>query len=628
MSPAVSFKSVVVVTSQGVRLWTLNRKVWSESKAKLSLDSAPSSEAIALTQGSNLLVLVSDAYTGHLQFVAPNKKEELTDEALGQRLQNDYQIDVGSYEFAMQRSNLTRTEMQVSVSGIEAAIYAQVQSLIAALQPRKSWVMPLGWFLSPLKSVEPVLLAVVGPKDQVYVSHHYLGVDDARELTLSELTEYVQSRKEERKETHLLYIQAPARTFKKLESSLAELVAVHPLVPDASGDPLTEVITEVMNKGTDVLSELLHFEDAVSEVAEESTVASTNQEDPDVAVATVTTVTETVSVVSPAMAPGPVISGLQSSDDLEFVGGEESEMADSSDSADSSEDTDTAGDLPQPRLPQPSAPVAPPVSTARTRVAVTQEVIDPEETSDRVDVVEVKESTTSVVTSVAPAVAAAMVEEELEAPFVEEQIDHRDALSRLAAEKVSDKSNQRYREVAQTRSWGIVALVFVAVVAATVLVGGAIFWSQQPQPQQNALIPSETQPTPTPSPTPTPTPQPETLTLAEKAQLTTTVVNATSRAGLAGRYQAALKTAGWNVPTAGNARGTYTEAAVYIFTENEAAFQTLSREFEGVSVRRMTENSEGTAATVDVVIVVNQAVEPDITPADEAPAASGSATAR
>lgn len=604
MSPAVSFKSVVVVTSQGVRLWTLNRKTWTESKTRLSLESTPSSEAVALTQGSNLLVLVSDAFTGHLQFTAPNKKDELTDEALGERLQNDYQIDVAAYEFAMQRSTLTRTEMQVSVSGIETAIYKQIQSFVAVLQPRKTWLMPLGWFLSPLKSVEPVLLAVVGAKDQVYISHHYLGVDDARELNLSELTEYVQSRKEERKETHLLYIQAPARAFKKLESSLSELVAVHPLIADpSSGDPLTDVITEVMAKGPDTLNELLHFEEVGSAAPDiesevEGQEAESTESQSNSLESTTVSVTETITMVGPAPVLGSTteVSGIAASElDGEDEDSYESVM------------TPSAEDLPQPRLPQPVSPVRP----ARTRVAVTEEV----------SIIESQSEPAETPSQVEP-------EEQLEAAVVEPEQEPEpvDAISRLAAEKTPLSSAQRYREVEKSRSWGLIGLVFVAVVAITVLVGGAIFWSQQPQPQQNALIPAETQPTPTPSPTPTPTPQPDILTLAEKAQLNMVVVNATTKAGLAGRYQAELKKAGWSISSAGNATGNYTESAVYVYAKDDSVFETLSRELEGVSVRRMTENLEKSASTVDIVVAINQAVEPKVTPADAAPAASGSAT--
>lgn len=555
-------------------MWTLSRKTWTEVSAKLSLEKNPSKDVVALTQGSNVLVLVSDTFTGHLQFISPNKKEELTDAALGDRLQTEFQIDVTAYEFATQRANLSRSQVQVSVSGVETAVYQQVLEWTKKLQPRKFWVMPFAWFLAPLKSVEPVLLGVIGPKDQVLVSHHYLGVDDARELEFSEVIEYVQSRKEERKETHLFYVQGPAKSLKKLEAGLEDVVAVHPLVGESSEDALAEVITEVMSKGGDTLAELLHFEEE--------------------------------GVIDEGTAEGSVSQTEEDSDsDQNILEGD-------------------AADLPQPSLPQPVAPASK-MRVEVTSVTVESDSAELESSSAREEVV-LEDSNASTDSS---DLHAEMVDDrEDEAGVIEESTAEReeeivevDPISRLAAEKsatsqpamADSESNPRYRDVAPRRSWGAIVMVFLGVVIVTVLVGGAIFWSQQVRPTQQALIPSDTPPTPTPTPAPTATPEPTALSVAEKEQLTMVVRNATTRAGLAGRYQTALEEAGWNVSGTGNASGDYTSAAVFIYTTNDAAFETLSQEFGGVTVTRMTENLENTPATVDVVVVLNQPVEPTVT---------------
>jgi hypothetical protein len=594
MSSGLSFKSILLITTQGVRLWTLERKMWTESKHKLSLESAPSSAAVAVTQGSNVLVLVGDSFTGHLQFIADNKKDALTDEAIGQRLQDDFQIDVSAYEFATQRANLSRNQVQLSVSGIESALYQQILAWVPALMPRKVWLMPVAWFFVPLKSVEPVLLAVASGKDSLMVSHHYLGVDDARELTFDDLTEYVQSRKEERKETHLLYIQAPAKVLKKVESALEDVVAVHPLLGESTEDPMTEAITAVMAKGADTLAELLHFEeDGV--VSEEDMAEG----------------------VMEAVAAGKAAAGTPEALD--------------------------ASSLPQPKPPVLSAPV-PPVSAGKSdRVTIEDEDeseddhdedendfedVDTDEDEDihELEGVEVSDEPVSVQETANVQPVSVFDDATEETTEVEPVAAEPDLISRLAAEKsdaratrpVAAASAERYREVAHKRSWGVIIIVFVGMVALTVLVGGAIFWSQQVQPQQQGLIPTEATPTPTPAPTATPTPAPTALTLAQKKQLSTTVQNATTKAGLAGRYQRELNAAGWNVTGAGNADGEYSETGVLIFTTNEAAFATLSSELGGVTVRRLDEKPAGVAASVDVVIILNEAVEPDITPADTA----------
>lgn len=601
MSSGPSFKSIVFVSPTSVRLWTLNKKDWTEFPKSLSLDKAPSADFVSLTQGSNVLVLVSDSYAGHLQFLADNKKDALTDEAIGQRLQDDFQIDIAAYEFATQRASLSRDKVQVSVSGLETGLYQDLLAWLPGFMPKKLWVMPFSWFLVPLKSVEPVLLAVENGKNSLLVSHHYLGVDDARELSFEDLAEYVVSRKEERKETHLLYVQAASKTFKKIETTLGEVVAVHPLISDVESEPLQAVISEVMLKGSDTLAELLHFEEAGTspEDAEE-------KEDEDVVDAVELADIEADEAESDSDLPGlvpPVLPtpvppvapsasrGVSVETDLEEL----------------DEDLDEDFDEPQVITTEVDSVILIENADDDTRVVVLNDADDDSEDETR----EAGE-----VESAEEAETAEEIEEVEESPVVEVV----DPISRMAAERSGQRAarvvdatpSDRYREVKPRRSWGGVLLVFFGMVALTVIIGGAVYWSQQVQPQQQALIPSEVAPTPTPVPTPAPTPVPTTLTLAEKKQLNMVVYNATTRAGLAGRYQTALNGAGWNVTSTGNATGEYEETGVLIFTSDDAAFETLAREMTGVTVRRLEENSENSAATVDIVVVINQPVEPAV----------------
>lgn len=602
MSSGPQFKSIILLTTSGMRLWTLTKKVWTEVDAKLSLDKKPSSEVVALTQGDNVLVLVGDAFTGHIQFISPNKKDLLTDEALGERLQSEYQIDVSAYEFATQRATLSRSQIQVSVSGVETEVYRRIVAWVEGLKPRKTWIMPFGWFLAPLKSVEPVLLAVVDADEQVLVSHHYLGVDDARELSLSDLPDYVTSRKEERKETHLLYVQGSPKVLKKLETALEDHVAVHPLLADSEGDIWTEVITAVMSKGGDTLAELLHFEEDGLLDDESGQVGE--------------------AADAPVVVPPAKPTKAKAAEDA----------------VDAEVDSD-ASSLPVPNLPAPVVPVPVAAGMSRSRSGSTVEVEEDDdvdddsvsdddfESTDDLDDDSDESDESSAVVEVASVSPVEDSEDDEETPVIAVAAkeaaapEQTSGLSRLAAEKLmrptSTASNpERYRHVEQKRSWGGVILVFLIVTIVTALVGGAVFWSQQVRPTQQVLIPSDTAPTPTPEPTPTPTPAPVTLTLAQKKQLNTAVYNATTRAGLAGRYQSALREAGWTVPTAGNATGEYAEAGVYVFTADEGAFQTLAEELQGVTVRRLETNPETSPSTINVVIVINQPVEPEVTPAE------------
>ena len=120
--------------------------------------------------------------------------------------------------------------------------------------------MPFAWFISTLKSVDPALIAVL-IDNEIHVSHHYLGIDDARVLSQEDLPKYIQVRQKERKETHLLYVQSPSRKRKSIDKSLKDLeITTQSLLSDSTDDTLLDVVQAVLTKGTESLGELLHFE--------------------------------------------------------------------------------------------------------------------------------------------------------------------------------------------------------------------------------------------------------------------------------------------------------------------------------------------------------------------------------
>lgn len=206
MSSVSNFKSLVYYGSENITVLKSSSKGWKELGTYAKGGTLPAAAQKALAD--SVLVLVSDSYLGHLQLLLDNKKSVLSDENIAQILADDYEIDTSVYEFASQKFTLSREQVQLSISGIEREAFDEIEQWITAFAPKKAWLMPFGWFVSALKSVEPVLLAIALSEDEILVSHHYLGVDDAREVSLDDLVAYIKSRKAERKETHLLYFQA------------------------------------------------------------------------------------------------------------------------------------------------------------------------------------------------------------------------------------------------------------------------------------------------------------------------------------------------------------------------------------------------------------------------------------
>jgi hypothetical protein len=257
---APQFQSVVFVQQDTARIFHLPQKNWHsvEGEFKLTEDAPP--EAIDKLKGKNVLVLLSDAYCGHMQFNQENKKSKLTEAAIKQLLEDDYDIDTSAYEFNWQNYTISRQLVQVSVSGVEQDILDKVKDWLEPTSAKKVWLMPFAWFVSTLKTVDPALIAVMIGQN-AYVSHHYLGIDDARVLTKEDLPKYVGARQKERKETHLMYLQTPTRQRKAVEKLLKSVdITTQSLLSDSTEDALLDVIQAVFTKNLASLGELLHFE--------------------------------------------------------------------------------------------------------------------------------------------------------------------------------------------------------------------------------------------------------------------------------------------------------------------------------------------------------------------------------
>ena len=155
---------------------------------------------------------------GHLQFSQENKKSKLNEAAIKQLLEEEYDIDVEVYDLNWQSFTLSRQLVQLSVSGVEQEVLEKVRDWLVPTGAKKVWLMPFAWFISTLKSVDPALIAVL-IDNEIHVSHHYLGIDDARVLSQEDLPKYIQVRQKERKETHLLYVQSPSRKRKSIDKS-------------------------------------------------------------------------------------------------------------------------------------------------------------------------------------------------------------------------------------------------------------------------------------------------------------------------------------------------------------------------------------------------------------------------
>lgn len=632
MSAAPRFRLVLLVENREIRLFSLSQKAWAEWKQPIALSAPVPQEILEEFAGEPTLILVSDSHNGHLQIMQPNKKKNLETATLTHLLEEEYDIDTAAYLLGWRNFAVSRDQVQISVSGVEQEIVRAATEWITPLQPKKLWAMPFAWFISVLKSVDPAFIAVEND-DTLLLSHHYLGVDDARVLKLGEVEKYIAMRQKERKETHLLYLQASEKTVATLEKKLAgNDITIQTLLPDAKQSPLLAAVSAVLERGQSALSELLSFDLDVPEM-----------EMPMVAKAAAS-----VAVVEDVTAnePEEEITVL----DEETAQEDEAETADVA--TDDLEEVSSVGGL-MPPVP-PLVPPVPPagagatavgtaagvaVGAAAIRSASSVEILEDEddeefsvESVDEEEPAPVKSSRPEPREEVAniqpvrdiPVEVAAAATEIVAAQDEAEELDTlvdsspepvtQDVFSQLKGSGggVHSQNGERYAPVEAKRSWKGPIIVFFVVVVLTALIGGAIFWSQQGTELMGGLPAASPTPVATASPviTPEPTatasasPAPDIdTTEVDKEELTVLVVNATGVNGLAGRVSEALGTAGWDNVQAANATGTYEDGATYVTEGLDAAVITALEEDLD---RELTpgEINEPRASQFDIVIVL------------------------
>jgi hypothetical protein len=566
MSEVPAFHSVLLVGESGVSSFLWQKKQW-VAGPKLDLDAPISAKDQAELAAKSTLILVSDRWAGHLQMILPNKKSDLTDEHIGQVLSEQYQIDVAAYEFALQNFSVSRDLVQVSVSGLEKDIFQKIENWAQQLDTHKVWIMPFSWFLAALKSVEPALLAVAEDADTIFISHQYLGVDDGRVLPLTSLLAYVQARKKERKETHLLYIHTSDVLRNKIQATLGDVVSLQTLLPEHSRNLFLDIVAAVLAKGSDTLAELLHFEVEIAPkpqpVAEATPEPAAEEPAPAVA-----------EPVAPPTLPEPVVETIAMETEL-------------------------------PETPSDSGLVAPVppesiVAAERTR-------------STKVEVVEPDQAELTVIepTPAPPTVAEAPVvgtEKPAVPPTPEPAADKPELVSmaqRLHTKAVATDNQDRYVPVVAKKSWKLLFGVMLLVAIVTGVIGGAIFWSQQTLPANTQLSTNVTPtpvPTATPQPTPSPTPVPAAANTA-KAGTKILLLNATGISGLASKEKARLVSLGWKKIDTGNATGSYQDAYFVSGKATTDVMTALTTDL-AVSTKQVTTIKEDNVANYDVVIVI------------------------
>lgn len=634
MSKSPSFQTVLLVLPQQVKLFQLAEDNWQPLELDLTLDQPVSSEAVSAVSGQNTLVLVSDDFAGHLQFTQENKKAQLERSVILEKLEDEYEIDTMVYHLDWQTNTVNRQLVQLSVTGLENEIIDQVTKWLEGANPKKLWIMPIAWFSSVLKSIDPALIAIIDD-GQAHVSHHYLGIDDARVLNIADLPAYVQARQEERPETHLVYLAADSKSQTKVEKELTELegISVQPLFEEAVDNVWPTIISEVLSKGL-VLSELWHL---VREGQADNHVASKVALEPEKEV-------ESETILEPKQEP-------EFKTELEDVVEKEttSEATPKPTSEASLETEPIPNDLMAEAQPSSEAaslpvPTPPPAlsSSSPTVVEDTQSDIsvekedatkvhkvenkielkseskeEPKEDSKEKQSVEasqktevsVKKEVTSkeTITETGPQSA-----EQSSAAEAIPSVEPVSVLQQLKGSGVKSSNGDRYLEVPpKKRSWWVPILVFLVVAILTAVIAGAVFWSQEGAKYLGFIDPVVQEPTfqPTPTPelaeeSPTATAEAELTELVEvdKTASSILVLNATGIPGLAGKNQTMLTDAGWEEVEVGNATGAYADAN-FVTGASEAQLASLQEDLE-IELRLVEEVDEDQAANYDIVIIL------------------------
>lgn len=430
---------------------------------------------------------------------------------------------------------------KVQLSALEKSLMNPVSTAAIERGITITGISPISWTIKSIVSLEPSI-SVIQMGSNVYLSQHYIGIDQAVSAKVEEIetiAETIKTLKGAEPSIQTVYLITNSLVEEELKTLLSNTLPLQQLASFKEEDSeMPSYVKYCIEAGMKTLSieafPVPRF--PLPEPTEE--VTKQEKEEPLV----VPTVDIPVEPAQAAVLPKPKELSLEIDDDTA-----NEEQAES--------DTTIESSMPEPTIPTETAIEAPIILDPIEEPSV-ELPSESNESSSNVDQSEEKstspELTSQVVTPTEAEKAAAVEtkpEPKSDTPII---IKNQSGIQPML------------------KMLGVSFLVFLVTIGVGIGIGRAFIYFTQKQSeggeQQTPL--AQATPSPTTSSSPSPSPSASASAAIDPSKLSILVVNATTKAGYAGTSKTKLQTAKFGTVTAGNAKGKY-EAGTYVLMETE-----------------------------------------------------------
>ncbi len=522
---------------------------------------------------------------------------------------------------------------KVQISAIEKSVLAPLRAMVKKSEVKISAVSPLSWIIKAIVSLEPSI-TVLQMGSHLYAAQHYIGVDQASSFPLEEydaIVETIKTLKGAEPSIQSVYLASSALVEEDIKDKLSDTLPIQQLATFKEDDSkMPSYVKFIIESSMRTLS-IPDFPVPQFELGKPSEEDLNSLTTP--IPVTKTEDSEEITDNSEDTLPEPSVP--EKVKETELLGKTET----------SSKTVEPAStDLPAPSMVPPVVPPESEDSEKETMPEDTKKATKPEvteteskeeaelpsipeiETTPEVeadtDQTESAETKSDEVKPIATDSSETKSQEKSEIDLSQFANKESDDDNGLAVESTTPSKTSETPEATPIKNLDkpqkkviknssgvnnmlkmvfITVAVFFITIAIGVGVGLGLLKMSDKQPKETASTVVET--TPEPTATPTPTPEPVEI---KKDELSILVVNATTKAGYAGKIKTLLVAAEIEDISAGNAKGEYEEGTDYVLMKEEnPSLQKLLEESTELTFEYSADiETEDAAGKYDAVIVL------------------------
>jgi hypothetical protein len=460
---------------------------------------------------------------------------------------------------------------KIQLSALEKSLIGVVSQKLATQDVKITGVLPLSWTIKSIVSLEPSI-SIVQLGTRAYLAQHYIGIDQAISSSVDEvvtLAETIKTLKGAEPSIQTVYLVTNNLVESELKDNLSDTLPLQQLASFKEEESeMPSYVKYVIEAGMKSIS-IGTYPIPIFPLGKQTTESSTS----------------TQEETSPVIEDGEVEKAPDMSDNTPSTDAEADLPKPSVDTTTDTESSDSA------ETDSPAAAVsAATVSSAATSTTVAAEVteldINDDSNSEDKPVTSNEQSETSIDSETEqkeedkdekPVIESTVI------PSAEKETDTKDEKPEVTEQpKVETKPQSTPTLIKNQsglqpmfKSLAVAFVVFLVTVGVGAGIGSGYMYFSQNQTEE----PATSSPSPTvevtPSPDPSPSPEPSEVDAEEISVL---VVNATTKAGHAGKSKKLLDNADFKTVKAGNASGDYTEGTFVLMAEENVALVSLLEE--------------------------------------------------